>query len=169
MKFLQISALALALLSVEAVLVKALGMDVVRLDVSVALVVYMALRGTTLEGAFTAFSVGYLLDVFTGRPTGLYPFLAVAVFILAKGASQVLDGRSRGGFALFTGAATAGHALLALFFTWLTAREGSEHQLSSISGLPLQVVLTSLVAAALWPLLRRIEPGDRPEPGTLRT
>lgn len=168
MRFLAVSALALALLSVEAVLVKTFALDVVRVDVGVALVVYMALRGATTEGALTAFSVGYLLDVFTGRPTGLYPFLAVLTFLLARATGQLVDGRSRFSYALFTAAATAGHALLALFFTWLTARTGGEHQLRSLTGLPIQVLLSAAVAVALWPLLRRIEPGERPEPGVLR-
>lgn len=66
MRFLSFSALALVLLSVESVLVRSFGFEVARVDVGLALVVYAALRATTLEGAFSAFSVGYLLDVFVG-------------------------------------------------------------------------------------------------------
>jgi rod shape-determining protein MreD len=168
MKVLAVSTLALALLSVEAVLEKSLGLEVARFDAGVALVVYMALRGRTLEGAFSAFAVGYLLDVFTGRPTGLYPFLAVLVFLLVRFVAQLLDGRSRLAYGIFTAAAAAGHGLLAFFFTWLTSRAGGEHQLLSLAGLPVQVSLTALVAVLLWPLLRRLEPGERPEPGVLR-
>ena len=92
-----------------------------------------------MEGALSAFSVGYLLDVFTGRPTGLYPALAVLVFLLVRGAGQLVDGRSRGPYALFVAVATVGHALLAVFFTWLTSASGSGHVLS-LSGVPLQVL-----------------------------
>lgn len=165
MKFLAFSALALLLLSVESVLVKFLGLEVTRIDVGLAIVVYVALRATTLEGAFSAFAVGYLLDVFTGRPTGLYPFLAMLVFLLVRGAGQLIDGRSRGGYALMVAAATFGHALLVGFFTWLTSRqEGGV----SWSGLPLQVILATGAALLLWPILKRIESGDHPEPGVLR-
>jgi rod shape-determining protein MreD len=166
MRFLAFSALALLLLSAESVMVKSFGFEVTRIDVGLALVVYAALRSTTLEGAFSAFSVGYLLDVFTGRPTGLYPALAVLVFLLVRGAGVLVDGRSRASYALFIALATAGHAFLAVFFSWLTSR-GTGHALS-LSGVPLQVVLTTLAGMAMWPLLKKIEPGERPETGLLR-
>ena len=66
---------------------------------------------------------------------------------------------------LFVAAATVGHALLAVLFSSLTSTGGG-HALS-LSGMPLQVVLTTLAGAALWPLLARIEPGERPAPGVL--
>lgn len=166
MKFLAFSGLALLLLSLESVLVKSFGFEVTRIDVGLALVVYAGLRCTTVEGAFSAFSVGYLLDVFTGRPTGLYPALAMLVFLAVRGVGQLVDGRSRGSYALFVAVATAGHALLAVFFSWLTSATGG-HVLS-LSGVPLQVLLTTVAGAAMWPLLRKIEPGERPEPGVLR-
>jgi rod shape-determining protein MreD len=167
MKFLSLSALALLLLSVEAVVVKSLGFDVTRIDVCVAILVYVGLRGTTLEGAFTAFAVGYLLDVMTGRPTGLYPFLGVLVFLCARAVSQLVDGRSRIAFALFTGVATFGHALLAFLFTVMTTRDGQGRVLS-LSGVPLQVVLSMLAALVLYPVLKKIEPGERVKPGLLQ-
>ena len=166
MKFLAFSLLALLLLSVESVLVKTFGFEVTRIDVGLALVVYAALRCTTVEGALSAFSVGYLLDVFTGRPTGLYPALAVLVFLLVRGAGVVVDTRSRGPYALFVAVATAGHAVLAVFFSWLTSAEGG--QVFSLSAVPLQVILTTLAGQAMWPLLKKIEAGERPEPGLLR-
>jgi len=161
------AALALVLLAVESVLVKHLGLEVTRIDVGLALVVYAALRAVPLEGALTAFSVGYLLDVFSGRPTGLYPFLAVLVFLAVRAAGVVVDGRSRGMYALLTAAATLGHALLAVFFSWLTSPSGSAGAWS-LWGLPVQMGLTAAAGLALWPLLLRLEPGERPEPGMLR-
>ncbi|MBL8910547.1 MAG: hypothetical protein JNM17_07560 [Archangium sp.] len=165
MKFLAFSGLALLLLSLESVLVKTFGFEVTRIDVGLALVVYAALRATTVEGALSAFSVGYLLDVFTGRPTGLYPGLAVLVFLLVRGGGVLVDGRSRSSYALFIAAATVGHALLATFLSWVTSSEG---HVTSLSGVPLQVVLTVLAGMAMWPLLKKIEPGERPEPGGIR-
>lgn len=167
MKFLGFSLLALLLLSVESVLVRTFGLEVTRIDVGLALVVYAALRCTTIEGAFSAFSVGYLLDVFTGRPTGLYPALAVLVFLLVRAAGVVVDTRSRGPYALLIAVATLGHAVLAVVFSWLTSAAGSGHVLS-LSGVPLQVLLTTLAGLAMWPLLKKIEPGERPDPGILR-
>lgn len=167
MRSLAFFGLALALLSIEAVVVKSLGLDVARIDVTVALVVYLGLRGSALEGAFTSFAIGYLLDVFTGRPTWLFPFLAVLTFLLVRAAGQVVDGRSRLAFSGFVAAATLGHAFGAFLLTLLTAQSTGGH-VASLSGLPLQVLLTTLTAALLWPLLKKIEPGERPEPGVLR-
>lgn len=167
MRFLAVTALALLLLSVESVLVKTFGFEVTRIDVGLALVVFAALRLSTIEGAFSAFAVGYLLDVFTGRPTGLFPALSMLVFLLVRAASLVVDGRSRIPFLGFTAAATFVHALLAVFFTWLTSRNGFGH-VASLSGVPLQVVLTMLAALAMWPLLKKLEPSERPDSGALR-
>jgi rod shape-determining protein MreD len=166
MRVLAFAGLALVLLSVESVLVKRLGFEVTRIDVGLALVVYAGLRATVVEGALSAFAVGYFLDVFTGRPTGLFPALAVLVFLLVRAGGLLVDGRSRGAYLLFTAGSTVVHALLAVGFTWLTTRTGGGHALS-LSGVPLQVVLTTLAGLALFPLLVRIEPGERPEPGGL--
>lgn len=166
MRFLAFSALTLVLLAVESALVKALGLEAARVHVGLAVVVFVALRGGALEGAFTAFAAGYLVDVFTGRPTGLYPFLAVLVFLLVRGAAQLVDGRSRRAYGLFLAGAAFGHALLVAFFTWLTSRQGGG---VAWAGLPLQLALTTGVGVALWPLFRRLAPGvERAEAGSLR-
>ena len=167
MRFLALSVLALLLLSLESVLVQQFGFEVTRVDVGLALVVFAALRLTLMEGAFSAFAVGYVLDVFTGRPTGLYPALAVLVFLLTRAASVVVDGRSRVSYVTFIGAATVVHSLLALLLTWLTSRDGIGNVVS-LSGVPLQVVLTMLAGLAMWPLLQKLDSGERPTPGALR-
>ena len=166
MKVFAFSTLALVLLSVEAVLVKSLGLEVTRVDVCLALVVYVALHSSSVQGGLVAFAVGYLLDVFTGRPTGLYPFLSVLVFLLVRASAQLVDGRSRVMFALVVAASVFLHALLAALFSWLTSPSGAG-VVWSLSGVPLQVLLTVAAGVALWPVFRRIEPGERPEPGVL--
>jgi rod shape-determining protein MreD len=160
-KVLWFSALALLLLSVESVLVKAIGLEVTRIDVGVAILVWVAVRGALVEGALTAFMVGYLLDVFTGRPTGLFPFLGVAVFLLTRAAALVVDGRTRATYGLLVAGATALHALLAVFFTWLTS--SSDGRALSLQGVPVQTFLSVGAGQALWWLLKRIEAGERVE------
>jgi rod shape-determining protein MreD len=168
MRFAATVALALLFLSVESVLTRQLGLEVTRLDVTLVLVVFLGLRSTTLEGAFASFAIGYLLDVFTGRPTGLYPFLAVLTFLLTRMLSSLVDARARALFAFICAAAALGHGLLAAFFSWLTSRSGAGTMVS-LSGLPLEVLLSGFAAALMWPLLRKIDPADeRPQAGTLR-
>jgi hypothetical protein len=37
-----------------------------------------------------------------------------------------------------------------------------------LAGVPLQVVLSTVAGAAMWPLLQKIEPGERPPTGVLQ-
>ena len=167
MKFLVTVALALLLLTLESVVVKLAGLALIRIDVTVVLVAFLALRASVVEGAFSAFAVGYLLDLMSGQPTGLFTFLAVFVFLIGKLVASLVDVRTSMGFALFAMGADTGHGLLAAFFTWLTVKEGATAAL--LPGLPLQVVLTGVAALALYPLLKKIESRqDRPQAGLLR-
>lgn len=159
-------ALALVLLSIEAVLVRTFGFEVTRIDVTVALIVFMAVRSRTIEGAIASFAIGYLVDVFTGRPSGLFPALGVLVFLLARAAAQLLDGKSRLGFALFSAAATVGHSLAAFLLMWLTSKS-ADGRVLSLTAVPAQALLTAVAAALLYPLLAKIEPGERVERGGL--
>ncbi|MDP1915925.1 MAG: rod shape-determining protein MreD [Myxococcales bacterium] len=158
------TSLALVLLSIEAVLVKTFGFEVTRIDVTIAIIVFMAVRSKTIEGSLTAFAIGYLLDVFTGRPSGLYPALAVLVFLLARAAAQLLDGKSRLGYALFAAGATVGHSLVAFLLMWLTSKN-ADGRVLSLTAVPLQALLTGVTAALLFPLLAKIEPGERVDVG----
>jgi hypothetical protein len=161
------SALALVLLALESVLVKYLGLALARIDVTVAIVAFLALRAGLLEGACGAFAVGYLLDLMSGRPTGLYTFLAVLTFLLGRSARSLVEVRGPAGFALFAMGVDAVHGLLALLVTWLTSKTLGVAILSP-AGLPLEVLLTGAASFCLYPLLQRFQPAaERVEPGLL--
>jgi hypothetical protein len=167
MKFLVTLLFSLCLLSIESVVVKYLGLTVSRIDVTVAIVAFLGLRASIVEGAFSSFAVGYLLDLMSGQPTGLYTFLAVFTFLICRLAGSLVDIRSGLSFALFATAADLGHSLLAVFFLWLTSREAAVTSL--LSGLFLQLPLTGAAALCLFPLLNRIDRGrDQSEVGLLR-
>ena len=168
MKFGLTVLVALALLTLESVAVKYLGFAITRIDGTVAVVAFLALRAGTLEGAISAFSVGYLLDLMSGRPTGLYTFLAVLVFLAGRLAAQLVHVRTAFAFALFAMAADVGHGLAAVLLSWLTVSSG-RGVLATLAALPLQVVLTGLAAWLLYPLLKRIDAGaERPQLGLLQ-
>jgi len=161
------AALALVLLVLESVLVKYLGLTLARIDVTVAIVAFLSLRAGLLEGASGAFAVGYLLDLMSGRPTGLYTFLAVLTFLLGFAVRSLVEVRGPAAFALFAMGADAVHGLLALLVTWLTSKTAGVAVLSP-AGLPLEVLLTGAAAFCLYPLLQRFGPvAERPEPGVL--
>ena len=156
MKFLVTLGLALLLLTLESVVVQQLGLAISRIDVTVVLVAFLAVRANTREGAISAFSVGYLLDLMSGQPTGLFTFLAVLTFLVGKLVVSLVEVRGRVAFVLFAMGADVGHGLLASFFTWMTTKDGGSAS-ALLPGLPLQVTLTGVAAALLYPLLRRFE------------
>jgi rod shape-determining protein MreD len=167
-KFVVTVALALLLLTVESVLVKYLGFSVTRIDVTVAMIAFLSLRASVVEGAFSAFAIGYLLDLMSGRPTGLYTFLGVLIFLLGRLSNSFFEVRSAPSFALFALAVDGGHGLLALFFSWMTTRQSGAVGFS-FAGLVFQVLLTGAAAFVLYPLLRKLDPGsERPAIGALR-
>jgi cell shape-determining protein MreD len=164
-KFFITVALALLMLSVEGVLAKYFGASLVRIDATVAIVAFLALRANTLEGAFSSFVLGYLLDVMSGRATGLYTFLAVFLFLLARMAGSIVQVRSGLSFALFAACCDAVHGLLVLFFSWMVFQNSAPYALSSLAA---QTLLTGVAALLLYPLLRKLDPGaDRAPAGML--
>lgn len=161
------AALALVLLALESVLVKYLGLSLARIDVTVAIVAFLSVRAGLLEGASGAFAVGYLLDLMSGRPTGLFTFLAVLTFLLGRAARSFLEVRGATGFALFAMGMDAVHGLLALLVMSLTSKSWGMAVLTP-AGLPLEVLLTGVAAFCLYPLLQRFIPlAERVEPGLL--
>lgn len=168
MKFLITLGLALLLLSLEAAFIQFFGLTSMRVEVTVPLIALLALRASTIEGAVSAYALGYLLDLMSGRPTGVYTFLGVLVFLFGRVAASVVDVRSAMGFVLFVAGADAAHGVLAVFFVWLTSR-GGQGLWSLLAHVPLQVLLTAIVARLLYPLLRRMDPAhERPQFGALR-
>jgi hypothetical protein len=142
------------------------GLVLGRVDVTVVLVAFLALRASLLEGSFSAFAVGYLLDLMSGQPTGLFTFLAVFTFLVGRLVASFVDIRGAVSFALFAMGADFGHSLLSTFFTWLTLKEGTTTPL--LSGLPLQVALTGAAALVLYPVFKRFEGAQDRQPGLLR-
>ena len=159
--------LTLLFLALESVAVKYVGLGVARIDVTVAIVAFLSLRAGLLEGAVASYAVGYLLDLMTGRPTGLYTLPGGGHLPARPGGRRRwwTCGRRRS-FALFAMAADATHGLLA----WgVGSVSGKQVSLSGLSGLPLEVLLTGLAALVLYPLLKRFGLGaEKRDPGLLR-
>jgi hypothetical protein len=165
MKLLLTLVLTLLFLALESVAAKYLGLGVARIDVTVAIVAFLSLRAGLLEGAVASYSIGYLLDLMTGRPTGLYTLLALVTFLLGRVAGSLMDVRSGRSFALFAMAADVTHGLLAWGISGVSSKQVA---LSGLSGLPMEVLLTGVAALLLYPLLRRFGLGaERRDPRLL--
>jgi len=166
MKVLFISLASLALVAVECALVRALGLSVARIDVHVAVVLFLALRCQTLEGAAGAFAVGYFFDVLSGQPSGLYVFSAVLIFLVARLLSPFVDVRSAKGFAPLAAAVDLLHNLAAVWLATIGAQGIS--RAAAFGAIWPTAALTALAALGVWPLLRSIENlFKKPERGLL--
>jgi len=76
--------LALVLYQVEAGLLGHFGPEVVRVEVAVIFVTFLALHLGAIEGALAAFAVGYVADLFVQGPPGLCRFVAVAAWTVVR-------------------------------------------------------------------------------------
>ncbi len=158
----------LLLLALESVLVHRFGLSLVRIDVTLSLVVFLALRSTLLRGAAVSFVLGYFVDVLTGRPTWLYPFLAVLLFMAMRAAAPYVDRRSRWMFSALVAAGTVGSGLIALMLTVLTSKY-ADGRGWSLTGLPVQALGAALFASVAYPLLNRFEPAAGSAPVVLKS
>jgi rod shape-determining protein MreD len=150
--------MALGLLTLESVAAQFTDHAVAGLDVTVVIVAHLALKALPLEGALTSFGVGYLLDILSGRPSGLYTFLAVLAFVGGRLGSSLVVVNSRRRFALFAGAVEAGHAVVGWLLQAAVARDPVGT--GPLAALPLQVLLTAGAAFLLYPALQVLEPGE---------
>jgi len=150
--------MALGLLTLESVAGQFTSHSVAALDVTLALVAYLALKALPLEGAVTAFGVGYLVDVMSGRPSGLYTFLAELAYVGGKLGSSLVVVNTRHRFALFCMAVQAGHAVVAWMLRSAVARDPVGT--APLGLLPLQVLLTGAAALGLYGALRMLDPGE---------
>lgn len=167
MKLLTLWLVCLALVATECALLRPFGLSSARADVHVAVIVFLALRCTTLEGAFGAFAAGYVVDALSGLPTGLYVFTSVLAFLIARLLAPFVDVKKAGAFALLAALVDSLHNLavwgLALLGTAPEADRGA-----ILQAIPLTAGLTAVAALVAWPLLTRAEAlFKKPETGLL--
>jgi len=149
--------LALIALSAQSVVVKSLGFQLTRLEVTAAFVVFAGLRLPGLKGAALVFAVGYMADVFTGRPTWLYVFLSVLGFLGTRLLAHWVEFRKPMHYSLLTAVVSCLSTLLGCFLSWLTTKP-NELSAWPLAGLPLETLVALCSAVLLWPFLNRIYP-----------
>jgi rod shape-determining protein MreD len=162
-------AFALLVAAVQAALLRWLGGGALPVALLAACVVHQGLAGGNVDGAVASAGVGYVLDLVCGTPKGLMTFLAVAAFLMVRGASVAVDVRGRAAFGLLSGGAAFVLSLGALVLVRYTSPDEAAPGLGLLPRALLEAVLTGLAAPALLPLLRRIDAlFHREEPGLLR-
>lgn len=168
MKLAALLAGTVLLLAVESALLRPLGLSVARFDVGVAAILFFALRCHTLEGAFGAAVTGYVVDVLSGQPSGLYVFAAVLSFLLARLVAPFVETRSAFAFAAVAAPLDALHNLTVWGLCLVGTAPGDQRP-AMLAAIPASAGLTAAVSLLLWPLFRRVNGAfEKPDPGLLR-
>ena len=161
--------LALVAMSVSSVLVRICGFDVARVEVAAILVVYACYGLDNMRAAILCFCGGWLFDLMTGAPTGLYPFVAMLTFVICRVVIVLVDVRGAVSFALLCGVMDAFHQLLAWgIIDFFAGRTGPHPSRAALAAIPGTMLLTALCAAAMWPAFKRMDLAfDREESSSL--
>jgi rod shape-determining protein MreD len=162
-------ALALALAALQSALLRWVGGGAFPLALPLAVVVYLGLHSTNVEGAVASAGVGYVQDLISGGPKGLMMFLAVALFLFSRLAGNALDVRGRFGYAVLTALGAFLYGAAALGVTSLVSAAEVAPTLPLLRRVGVEALLTAAASPLVWQLLRRIDGAFvREQPGLLR-
>lgn len=153
MKTFLLTAIAFVALPALSGLMPELHLQAARIDLHLPLVVFLALTGPGIEGAFGAFAIGYLVELHSGHPMGLFLSSSMFTYAIARLFSPLVDPRSRWSFAALILGFDVVYGLIAL---WL-ARLSPFTQSGSLRAVLSTSLLTALVAWLSWPLFEAIE------------
>jgi rod shape-determining protein MreD len=161
--------MGLAGMAVSSVLAHRLGLEVTRIELDAVLVVYACISLTTMQAALCSFAAGYLFDLMSGNPTGLYAFVAMLTFMLCRIVIGLVDVRGGFGFAALCAFIDAAHQLLAYAtLSTFSSRSGGPAHSALLAVVP-TALLTGLVGLLLYPLFHKLDLAfDREESSLLR-
>lgn len=156
-------------MAVSAALVHLCGLHAARIEVVSVLVVWACLSLDTTRAALCSYAAGYLFDLMTGAPTGLFAFVAMLTFVVTRVVVVIVDVRGVVGFAILCAGIDGVHQLLAHgLIAFFAGRSGPQPSHAALYALPATALLTGLCAAALHPLLHRLDARfDREESSSL--
>jgi rod shape-determining protein MreD len=160
---------ALLLAALQAALLRWVGGGAFSLALPLAIVVYLGLHATNVEGAVAAAGVGYVLDLASGGPKGLMTCLAVALFLSSRFAGNALDVRGRLGYAVLTGIGGFLFGAAVLGVTTLVSPAEIAPTTALLRRVGVEALLTALASPLVWHLLRRLDGAFvREAPGIVR-
>ncbi|MBI2892224.1 MAG: hypothetical protein HYY06_01640 [Deltaproteobacteria bacterium] len=158
LRVLALPAASFLLLVIESSAYHVLPLDWLTVDLTLPLLLYMGLADVPpSRGAPTAFAIGYLVDLFSAGPSGLYAFVAVTVYLFSRTASLKLfaSGVMFQMLLTFLASLFTSGAILLLRFIF-------EHSLENLGSVTLAVVARGVATALVSPLgfrlARRLEP-----------
>jgi rod shape-determining protein MreD len=136
-------------------------------NVALLLVLHVGLggRGSLSTSVGLGMAIGYLCDLFSGAPRGLYALSLGAVMVLARGASSRLMVASLWQQLVVTLLATLGHGAM---ITALSSPMYSGDALQALRLLPPTAFSTALIAPFVFAGLTRLDRRLQPDTGKLR-
>ncbi len=160
---------ALALAGLQAAVLRWMGGGALSAALLAAVVVHLGLHAGNVDGAVAAAGVGYVLDLMSGTPKGLFTFLAVALFLLVRAVGAAVDVRGRAGFAALSGLGALTLSLGAVQLTRYTADPPESPGLRLLGRLLVEAILTGALAPLVGMGMRRLDGlFPREEAGLLR-
>jgi rod shape-determining protein MreD len=150
-------ALALGLTALQAALLRWIGGGAIPVAIALPMVLWLGLHASSVEGAVSATAIGYVLDLGNGGPKGLMTFLAVALFLFARGAGAAVDIPGRVGFAAltFVGAFLSGCAALGL--TDLVTPPLAQPELGLVGRVALEALVTALASPFVLAMMNGVD------------
>jgi len=150
----------------QAVLLRWVGGGTVPLQLLVPCVAWLGLEAGNVEGVTAAAGIGFVMDLFTGVPTGLFTFQCVVLFLGARAAGIGVDVRGRGGFAVLTGVGCLGVSIGAMLLQrWAGAPEAAPGAALLPRAL-VEAILTAGASPLVWIGMHRLDALlGREEPG----
>jgi hypothetical protein len=143
----------IGLLMIQGVL---FGADRIRVDVGLAIVVFLALERAVIPGASWAIVVGYLNDVFAGSSRGLYGSAFVIVFFVLR----LIASQLAGGGVLFVSALGLLASLLSIVLMLLLERflgPGTSTVAGLSPALPSLMLGALVLSYPIYRLLKRVD------------
>jgi rod shape-determining protein MreD len=141
---------------VESVFPFLFGLRLARADLLLSVVLYLALNDELVMGAALSAAAGYLGEISSATPAGLYTFLAVVTWAVVRVSARGL--RSDGGIssALVAFATSIVHSLMAAALFYVVMPKPAELNWRIGIALP-SAVMTAVAAPIVFGLLRRID------------
>ena len=132
------------------------GLRLARADLLLSVVLYVALNDEVITGAGLAALAGYLGEIGSASPSGLYTFLAVLTWLVVRLGARGL--RSEGGVssAAVAFGTSLVHSLFAASLFYLVVPAPAEFGWRLGTAVP-SALMTGLAAPVVFGLLRRID------------
>ena len=149
--------LGLLLLTLQATLLTSFPIQRVRPDIILVLILYLGFCYPPVSGGLLAFSMGFLMDLFSGNGLGLFAFSRPLIFYAAKIFRNwfYLEDFSSQFLFVLVSAIAEGIVVLALVTALNSTPYSSLYSLLFTSLLP-QAFTTGLVSPFLFPLFDKI-------------